>query len=389
MPFGARSRVWMSTALVTAAYGILIWAANRFVTAPHFPQWGLSVTLAFTGVQFVLAAIILSGALVSRTLTLLLMRRGMKVAPEIQSCLAAHANGENRRKRLALFLRRYPEVVETSLFAFLSSLRGMERERLQKLAADLGLVASWTKRFRSGRVSKRRRALELLAVTGSPEAMGVFRRALDDRDEWLRVMASRALVAGGNVREVHRSFEFALRQTPAVRSLVAEDLKPHMQILAARALPQVLRSGDKSLVLAALDIIWGWGRAVPVAEVSGLIDSGDAIVRAVALRAAPYASTDDINGKIVSRISDEAPLVRRAAAVAAGKRRIEEAIPQLLARLQDSDERVAVAAARALATMGEPGLALLEKEVVMGAPDAASVALEALEKARIGRTDWE
>src|SRR2546422_6300934 len=41
------------------------------------------------------------------------------------------------------------------------------------------------------------------------------------------------------------------------------------------------------------------------------------------------ASTDDINGKIVSRISDEAPLVRRAAAVAAGKRRIEEAIPQL------------------------------------------------------------
>ena len=162
-----------------------------------------------------------------------------------------------------------------------------------------------------------------------------------------------------------------------------------MQILAARALPQVLRSGDKSLVLAALDIIWGWGRAVPVAEVSGLIDSGDAIVRAVALRAAPYASTDDINGKIVSRISDEAPLVRRAAAVAAGKRRIEEAIPQLLARLQDSDERVAVAAARALATMGEPGLALLEKEVVMGAPDAASVALEALEKARIGRTDWE
>src|SRR2546422_3603506 len=111
MPFGARSRVWMSTALVTAAYGILIWAANRFVTAPHFPQRGLSVTLAFTGVQFVLAAIILSGALVSRTLTLLLMRRGMKISPQIQSCLGPHANRGNRRKRGALLLSRHPEGV--------------------------------------------------------------------------------------------------------------------------------------------------------------------------------------------------------------------------------------------------------------------------------------
>src|SRR2546428_12635399 len=102
MPFGARSRVWMSTVLVTAAYGILIWAANRFVTAPHFPQRGLSVTLAFTGVQFVLAAIILSGALVSRTLTLLLMRRGMKRAPPVQPCVAAPAHGGERRKRAVL-----------------------------------------------------------------------------------------------------------------------------------------------------------------------------------------------------------------------------------------------------------------------------------------------
>src|SRR2546425_4695111 len=94
----------MSTALVTAAYGILIWAANRFVTAPHFPQWGLSVTLAFTGVQFVLAAIILSGALVSRTLTLLLMRRGMKIAPWIPSGLGAPPHRENPRKRLCVFL---------------------------------------------------------------------------------------------------------------------------------------------------------------------------------------------------------------------------------------------------------------------------------------------
>src|SRR2546422_11029140 len=122
MPFGARSRVWMSTALVTAAYGILIWAANRFVTAPHFPQWGLSVTLAFTGVQFVLAAIILSGALVSRTLTLLLMRRGMKGAPEIQSGLAAPAQRENRRKPRALFLLGYPEGVVNPLVAFVFSI---------------------------------------------------------------------------------------------------------------------------------------------------------------------------------------------------------------------------------------------------------------------------
>src|SRR5207245_10691534 len=124
------------------------------------------------------------------------------------------------------------------------------------------------------------------------------------------------------------------------------------------------RSG-RAILYADCVSSWGRGRERRFGGGWGGIDSGDAIVRAVALRAAPYASTDRINGKIVSRISDEAPLVRRAAAVAAGKPRMEEAIPQLLARLQDSDERVAVAAARALATMGEPGLALLEKEVVM------------------------
>src|SRR5262249_20708372 len=126
-----------------------------------------------------------------------------------------------------------------------------------------------------------------------------------------------------------------------------------------------------------------------VPEVSTMIDSDDVIIRAVALRASVYAITDDIDQRIVKRISDEAPLVRQAAAVAAGQRRIEDAIPQLLQRLQDSDERVAIAAARALAAMGEPGLAILEREVVIGVPDAAGLALEALEKARIGRPDWE
>jgi len=61
-------------------------------------------------------------------------------------------------------------------------------------------------------------------------------------------------------------------------------------------------------------------------------------------------------------------------------------VPALARRFREDHSRTAWVAGRALAELGRKGCRVLERETLAGSPDAASLALEALERIRISRT---
>jgi HEAT repeat protein len=99
-------------------------------------------------------------------------------------------------------------------------------------------------------------------------------------------------------------------------------------------------------------------------------------------------ATDDLAENISDAILDSSESVSAAAATTAGRLKVHSAVSALTRRLRGEGGRGVLAAARALSQIGSKGLSVLETEVVGGTRFSAAAALEALEKARIGRGDW-
>jgi hypothetical protein len=213
--------------------------------------------------------------------------------------------------------------------------------------------------------------------------------ALSDDDESIRILASSALVRGGGVLEVEKVFAFALTQPLLVRALLAEELRPHLPLLCGRAIPASLSSGSRDQILRTLDLVQAWRRGLVLPFLSTLLGNPDPEIRAKAWQVLPFvAATDDLTENISAAILDSTESVSAAAAAAAGTMKLDGAIPALTRQLRGGSDTVMLAAARALSQIGSNGLSALEAEVVAGTRSSAGAALEALEKARIGRGDW-
>jgi HEAT repeat protein len=384
-----RLSIWLKTAAVTAAYAGFIWAVDRLITSRWIYLHWLSLAIAFTGAQITLSMLILLGIYVRRSVVEMRRRRVLPVIPHIQRLVASHAGGVDSLTALKPLLKRCPVEFEAELYVFICNLRGRERDRLCELAADLGLVERWISGYDSRNTVRRRQALDYLAGVASASALQTLEKALDDPDESLRLSASRALLAVRGREVVEKIFFFSLRQGPVVRALIADDLRPYLLMLSQKELPEAVASEDPQHVLAALDMIWSWGRVIDVPQVAALFDSKDSVIRAVALHAGYYAAPQQLVSRLPAFLEDPAPIVRRAAAETCGQFRLEAAVTSLMKLLHDDDERVARAAAKAVARLGETGLQLLDQQLIHGTPAVAGVALEAAEKARIGRMEWE
>lgn len=385
----SRTTVYVKTGAVAAVYAALLWAVYEY-SALRWPgrSW-FWVAAAFVGVQCALTSTILVGVYIHRSVVEIRRRRGLTALYFLRQCVASHAGGEDMRNELAPTVKSFAAEFDTTLLEFLDGFRGTERERLVHLGVSMGTVDRSIRAYRSRNPLKRRNALDSLAKIASPEAQHTLETALHDPDESLRLTASRALLSVGGRAEAEKVFSFSLRQAPVFRALVAEDLRPFILVLTEKAVPEALGSGNPREVLAALDIIWSWGRVIDLPEATAFIDSPDSVIRAVAIHACRYAAPHILALKVPRCLEDSAPIVRRAAAEAAQRLVLPDALPQLLQCLSDSDERVARSAARAMSQMGEKGLQLLEAQVIQGPSHVAPVALEAVEKARLGRIEWE
>lgn len=384
-----RAAIWLKTATVMVAYVLLIWLAHRLFFARHIENVPLSLAVAFTAVQFLVAVVIVTALFITRRLAEIRTRRAGRVTPHIREKLAAHAAGQDQRPRLAVLLRQYPEDFEACLARFLPLLTGIEYQRLCELSVEIGLVSQWEKRYDARSAAKRRSAVENLAHVRHAAALRTLVLALSDHDESIRIRASGALVRSGVVPQVEKVFAFALTQPLFVRALLAEELRPHLPLLCARAIPAILGSGSRDQILRTLDLVQVWGRGLELPLLSTLLRNPDPEIRAKAWRVLPFVqATDDLTENIPEAILDGSESVSAAAAAAAGTMKLDSAVPALTRRLRGGSDTVVLAAARALSRMGSDGLSVLEAEVVAGTRSCAAAALEALEKARIGRADW-
>ena len=266
----------------------------------------------------------------------------------------------------------------------LQSVRGSGRERLAQLAAQIGLVKRWETLCSSRSADVRRDAVVALGLAGMTS--GAVSRALLDSDDMVRIEAARILLRGMKPSEIERVFGFALSQPLLFRILVGAELMNHSAVLAERAIPHALASSDTQIAARTLEFLLKWGRFVAVPEVVALASHADSTLRADAVRALRYcASPDEAAGGANRAIDDPAPAVRAAGAWLAGKLRLESMVPAVAVLLNDAAAETRLTAAYALGEIGLTGWAILEGAVASGAHLSAAPALEALERARIGR----
>ena len=384
-----RTAIWVKTIVFIAVFILSIGVVHGFLFSPYIKNVPLSIAVAFTAVQFSITAAIVTVLFISRRFAEIRSRRATRLMPRIREELAKHAAGDIAQPRLAILFRRYPQEFEDSLSEFLHLVKGVERERLGALAFEIGLVSRWAQRYRSRSTAKRKSAVELLAQVPNAVSLRILALALSDHDSSIRIEASRAQVRSGGAEEVEKAFAFALTQPLLVRALVAEELRPHLPLLSERAIPDSLSSGRREQILRALNMIGAWQRGLALPSVWTLLRSSDLEIRAKAWQVLPFVGTaGDPAENISAAILDSIDSVSSAAAAAAGRMKLEPAIPALTHRLHGGSETVVLAAARALSQLGNNGLRILESEVVAGKGFAAAASLEALEKTRIGRSDW-
>ncbi len=383
-----RLAIWTETLLAVLVYAAIVIVVGRIISLRWTELGVFWFAVAFLVVQAVEIGLMMIRLLAGKIVQRRRARRAQRIDPRIGEKLALYAVGADEFAELERLARRYPANFERCILEFVGSIRGGERARLCALADRLGVVKRWTRRARSIRPARRLAAITSLEELGVASAPKVIHAALADRDEDVRIEASRALIRSGADDDIRESLAFATTQPPLVRAVLAEDLKQHVEVLCKGAIQQLLKSTDTARVLATLEIIESWQRSITLPGFAALLKHPEDAVRAQALRVLPYAAGDeDARNDVIPGLEDESPGVRAAAAAAAARMQLSAAVKPLAQCLHDRRGEVALAAAFALAQLGEAGLSTLEREILSDDRAAATVALEALERFRIGRTE--
>ncbi len=261
-------------------------------------------------------------------------------------------------------------------------------DRLCDLSLRLGLLNDWVAEARSRDPIRRRAAYVRLAfVSGYEPCRRVIGellfQALNDADPEVWLCACRAMIQSGSREQVEAVFKLAVGRSALVRILLTEPLRRHAAQLCERAVPEALRSEDSKRVLAALDILVAWERAIPIEDLRGLLEHRSRDIRIQSLRLAPLVPLVPENrAAIVRALVDKDPEVSTAAALSAGRLQIAEALPLLARMLRLAPAELARTAAAALADMPPRGWETLEELSVSDNPVTAAAALGALGRAR-------
>lgn len=381
----AHASIWARTVAVLGAYTLAICVVHVKLLNDVVGMPALSIVLAFTIVQTAAIALILITLVVAKGVKAARARFDARWIPIVRERMIAHLMGEDARAELRDLNTQASAAVEQCAQDLLTSISGTELDRMSDLATDLGLVNRWRRRARRGSVESRRRAIAILGRLNGPEVNGTLREALDDPEEAVRLEAARALLRTDGMDDVERIFELATAETPFLRAILVEDLRPHALTLSEQAIPRVLTAARPEQVRVALEMIEAWQKSLPVHGVTALLRHPRPELRAQALRILPYVAADvDVERETRLALDDDVPGVRIAATWVAGRLGMEGAVDELRRQLSHRDRSVAVAAAYALAEVGPQGWITLE-DAVRDDPIAAPPALEALERVRTNR----
>jgi hypothetical protein len=331
------------------AYVVAILVADRFLQSEFSMRRELSLALGFAAVQMVAITLMVLALFVRKQHNAMRLARSKRMAPLVQEALALHAIGIDQKRRLEELWRQAPDDVRETLFSVLVSMRGEPRDRVVAVAGDLGFV----------------------------EQRG------QKTVEWIR-----NVIRIGHADRFEQIVALISHEPLLVRAIAAEELSTYAALIPEASIAAALRSPDVAVVVTVLEMLRAWRRALHVGDVVSLLSHESPRVRAAALLALPYAAAgampDTLAGPFRRLLDDQDPQVRAAAALVAGRMGIAGVADSLALRLADPDRHTAVAAAFALAALGDRGSVLLNRAVLSSDRTAASVAFEALEKSALG-----
>ena len=311
-----------------------------------------------------------------------------RVRPEIDRALIAYVAGRTDLSEIERYFASHPRTLETALLATQGALSGDSRDRLLNLAIDLQILQGWCKEARSANLTKRRIALSRLAAVSvhAPArslAGDVLLEALEDPDAEARLEAARSLIHTGEMEVVVEVFRLATTQPLIVRAILADDLRHYAIELCETAVPDALRSDRPECVRATLEILAAWERALPLTGLAPLAGSKDVKLRVLALKVLPLApATRDGADAVLHALVDENEEVAMAAAGAAARMKLENAMVPLARCLRQGRVNLSRAAAAALSGLPPRGWETLEELSRYPNPITASASMEALERAR-------
>ena len=277
---------------------------------------------------------------------------------------------------------RHSRIVLTDLTVdVLRLVRGEARTALVAQASRLGVTELLCRRLRRGNVRVRLVAAEALGHFNDPEAVAALDEALDDPSPDVRLTAALSLAAAGHsppARELVRRLgigeeERSLLVVSLFREIAGKDPKDvRALILDPSTLPAVKASAAEAL--AACDDF----PAVPaIVALAIAADPGsDELPRylgALAEIEHPAGAPAVLHG-----LDSPSPEARAAAAAAAGRIGMKEAVARLGALLGDPAWWVRFHSGRALLRLGPEGIERLEKVAALGderAREAAALTL--------------
>jgi HEAT repeat protein len=295
--------------------------------------------------------------------------------PSIRDALIKYLAGSNNLDALRKFGKTHRRDLVDGVLEVHSAVSGEARDRLWELGLELSLVHDWCNDTRSRDRTLRCLAFERLALACAFEpcrriAGDLQVRGLKDPDPEVRVAAARGLAYSQALEEVQQVFELAVSQNSLGRVLLTEVLRPNAVALCQGVVADALRSTDEARVKSTLEIALAWERSVPLMDLHRLVAGGSPAIRQLALRLLPLVpSSPENDAVVIHALSDKQRNTALEAVVAAGKLRVEGAIPGLAHFLKWGDKELSRAAAEALFEIPPKGWEILQEFGPMpGAP---------------------
>ncbi len=315
-------------------------------------------------------------------------RASAALIPEIREALVDYLAGSNDLNRIQDFVRRGRDDVADVMVSFQGTVGGTALNRLCSLALKLGLVQDWVDNAHSRDRVIQRTAYERLSFVSSFEpcrrlAGDLIVRSLfhPDPDVWL--WSSRAVIQFGTGEQIEGIFAQAVTRSLLIRILLTEALRQHAAGLCKHAVPASLKSSDAGEVLATLDMLVAWERAIDIPNMRDLLEHRVKEVRLQALRLVPLVPIEPpTRAAIINALSSDDPDITTAAALGAARLQMAEAVPALARMLRVSPGDLARTAAAALSEMPPRGWQALEEFSASANPVTAAAATEALNRAR-------
>jgi HEAT repeat protein len=279
-------------------------------------------------------------------------------------------------------------AVEPTAITMLEQVRGESHAALADVFVRRGLVARALADVGHRSLVRRARAAELLGLLRRIEAAPRLCALLGDRDEELRLVAARALGRVGDPDAAVSLLDTLTGPRPTPSHVVAHALVG-LGPPAAPALLSALDHADELVRATALDALRLLGvpaAAEPVART--LRDDPSLEVRRRAATTLGRIGLRSAGPHLLAAAQPDRPTALRAEAVRAlGELGATGAVADLARLLDDDEYAVAHAAARALARLGDTGLAVLSDAAGSQRPAAAhaaeALALRALTEAPV------